>query len=244
MKHIDFKELYSNENTFHSYQDLKNAQSYSDIVLSEVSLPRDPLILDCASGAGFEAEDLKVKFGGKIIELDISTNGRSGKDNQKFVQADINALPFPNNRFDFVHIKDALIHCEPDNFFSETSRVLKPGGQLLVVVNCVPENRPNRKYFTVISDGKILSEADFSDLNDFLKRASIAKMVYKQMGYNFVEISPPYFANRASVYKEKAKQFGLDTITLPTITWQPRPGESNWGDFKRNIFLFKKSVLQ
>ncbi len=239
-----FKELYSNTNTFHSYQDVKEAKSYSDIVLSEVRLPSDPLILDCASGVGFEAEDLRAKFRGKVIELDISTNGRSGKDNQKFVQADINALPFPNNQFDFVHIKDALIHCEPDNFFSEASRVLKPGGQLLVVVNCVPENGPNRKYFTVISDGKILSEAGFSDLNDFIKRSSIAKNVYKQTGYNSVEISPPYFAYRASVYKEKAKQFGLETIPFSTIIWHPSSGESNWGNFKRNIFLFKKSVVQ
>lgn len=67
-------------------------------------------------------------------------NTSAGIDGRKFV------FPFENQMFDFAFYTSVFTHMMPDeveNYFNETSRVLKPGGKCLMtffIVNCVSEN--------------------------------------------------------------------------------------------------------
>ena len=50
-----------------------------------------------------------------------------------FIEADINALPFHDNSFDAVISHTVQEHVEPDKFYGEQYRILKPGGICLVL---------------------------------------------------------------------------------------------------------------
>ena len=51
----------------------------------------------------------------------------------EFVEADINALPFDSGSFDATISHSVQEHVEPDKFFGEQYRILKPGGVCLIL---------------------------------------------------------------------------------------------------------------
>jgi len=101
-------------------------------------------VLDLGSGIGICVGRL-TELGFKAVGCDISSmllnvahkNCLShGISNPMFVQWDGDALPFQSNRFDRVIANAVLHHVIEENtvksFFSETNRVLKPQGHLII----------------------------------------------------------------------------------------------------------------
>lgn len=103
-------------------------------------------VLDIAGGTG----DLTRKFSslvgpsGEVVLADINDSMlKVGRDrlldkgvagNVQFVQADAEALPFPDNHFDVVTIAFGLRNVtRKENALRSMLRVLKPGGRLLVL---------------------------------------------------------------------------------------------------------------
>ena len=103
-------------------------------------------ILDIAGGTG----DLAAKFskivgrGGQVILADINNSmlnvgrdkltDRGIVDNIQYVQANAECLPFPDNYFDCITIAFGLRNVtDKDQALRSMYRVLKPGGQLLVL---------------------------------------------------------------------------------------------------------------
>lgn len=110
-------------------------------------------VLDIAGGTG----DLTRKFSslvgpsGEVVLADINDSMlKVGRDrlldkgvagNVQFVQADAEALPFPNNHFDVVTIAFGLRNVtRKENALRSMLRVLKPGGRLLVLEFSKPGN--------------------------------------------------------------------------------------------------------
>ncbi|MDG9669857.1 bifunctional demethylmenaquinone methyltransferase/2-methoxy-6-polyprenyl-1,4-benzoquinol methylase UbiE [Hahella sp. CR1] len=110
-------------------------------------------VLDIAGGTG----DLTKKFSrlvgpsGKVVLADINASmlqvGRNQLldhgygDNIEFVQANAEALPFPDNSFDCVSIAFGLRNVtDKDQALREMQRVLRPGGRLLVLEFSKPTN--------------------------------------------------------------------------------------------------------
>ena len=110
-------------------------------------------VLDIAGGTG----DLAAKFSrlvgesGSVVLADINESMlRVGRDklidhgvqgNLEYVQADAQALPFPDNHFDCVSIAFGLRNVtDKDLALREMLRVLKPGGRLLVLEFSKPGN--------------------------------------------------------------------------------------------------------
>ena len=110
-------------------------------------------VLDIAGGTG----DLAARFAdivgrdGRVVLADINDSmllvgrdklldtGRLG--NIEFVQADAQALPFPDESFDCVTIAFGLRNVtDKDAALRAMHRVLKPGGRLLVLEFSKPEN--------------------------------------------------------------------------------------------------------
>ncbi|MBK5215915.1 MAG: class I SAM-dependent methyltransferase [Candidatus Pacebacteria bacterium] len=103
-------------------------------------LPKDSLILDIGSGRGLFAKKL-VEAGYRVIGLDFEPNiikktnedvihwGLEGK--LKFVEGDALDIPFTDNSFDGVcdfGLMENLYNDDWEQYASEISRVLKPGG--------------------------------------------------------------------------------------------------------------------
>jgi demethylmenaquinone methyltransferase/2-methoxy-6-polyprenyl-1,4-benzoquinol methylase len=119
---------------------------WKQITLQQSGVRRGARVLDIAGGTG----DLTAKFAdlvgptGQVVLADINASmlnigrdrltdkGRVG--NIDYVQANAEALPFPNNSFDVITIAFGLRNVTDKNkALHSMLRVLKPGGQLLVL---------------------------------------------------------------------------------------------------------------
>jgi ubiquinone/menaquinone biosynthesis C-methylase UbiE len=102
-------------------------------------------ILDAGCGYGFHAVRL-ARLGLQVTGLDISevTLDEARKridqeglsDRIELLRADLLALPYPDNSFDFVNCWGVLMHIpEPEHALAELLRVLRPGGRLAMSEN-------------------------------------------------------------------------------------------------------------
>jgi demethylmenaquinone methyltransferase/2-methoxy-6-polyprenyl-1,4-benzoquinol methylase len=101
-------------------------------------------ILDCATGTGDVAITFqkKLKGSGQITGIDFCAEMLSYAPQKalklklpiNFKVADVTQLPFPDNEFDVVSISFGIRNVEnPVLGIKEMSRVLKPGGRLLIL---------------------------------------------------------------------------------------------------------------
>lgn len=121
-------------------------------------------VLDIAGGTG----DLTAKFSrlvgptGRVTLADINLSMlKVGRDklrdrglvsNIDYVQADAEALPFPDNHFDVVTMAFGLRNVtEKQNALNSIFRVLKPGGRLLVLEFSKPTSEELSKLYDMYS---------------------------------------------------------------------------------------------
>jgi ubiquinone/menaquinone biosynthesis C-methylase UbiE len=133
-----------------------HARGYDLDRLVEIARPQaDWQVLDIATGGGHTA----LKFAPhvhQVIATDISTKMLSaaekfirdrGVTNVAFEPADSEDLPFEDRSFDLVTCRIAPHHFpDPARFVREGSRVLKPGGTLLVQDHVLPEDEAAARY--------------------------------------------------------------------------------------------------
>ncbi|MGL4205198.1 MAG: bifunctional demethylmenaquinone methyltransferase/2-methoxy-6-polyprenyl-1,4-benzoquinol methylase UbiE [Aeromonadaceae bacterium] len=121
-------------------------------------------VLDLAGGTG----DLTAKFSrlvgenGEVVLADINDSmlkvGREKLRNQglvgniRYVQANAEALPFPDNHFDLITIGFGLRNVtHKEKALASMFRVLKPGGRLLVLEFSKPTNEMMTKLYDLYS---------------------------------------------------------------------------------------------
>ncbi len=121
-----------------------------DSIIQYLNIPNRSKGLDAACGIGFITKILALHVGknGKVSGLDFSKKliDYAKQNNQiknvKFVEADINALPFNDDSFDWIWSMDSVwpgpeaFGCpaeEPSAIINEFYRVLKPGGSLFLL---------------------------------------------------------------------------------------------------------------
>ncbi|MDW5501415.1 bifunctional demethylmenaquinone methyltransferase/2-methoxy-6-polyprenyl-1,4-benzoquinol methylase UbiE [Pseudomonas lundensis] len=125
---------------------------------------RGQKVLDLAGGTG----DLAAKFSrmvgeqGQVVLADINDSMlKMGREklrdrgivgNINYVQANAEALPFPDNYFDCITISFGLRNVtDKDKALRSMFRVLKPGGRLLVLEFSKPLLAPLRKAYDAYS---------------------------------------------------------------------------------------------
>jgi SAM-dependent methyltransferase len=139
------------------------------------SLKEGEVVLDLGSGAGLDAFLASPRVGktGKVIGIDITEEmlekarenaKKGGYTNVEFKKGDIENLPVEDNSIDVI-ISNCVINLAPDKekVFSETYRVLKRGGRLMVsdtvLINPLPEDLKNDKdLLTGCVSGAILKQ--------------------------------------------------------------------------------------
>lgn len=144
-------ENFSNKNRKYSFR----VSKYHDDYLSEFKyLPKGSSVLEIGCGGGIESLRLS-ELGMKIYVSDISVGmvkkAKSVLTNSSeinvinFLVCDAEELPFGDNSVDSILIVASLHHLpNPDIFFLEARRVLKPNG--LLVIGFEPNRWP---YYTV-----------------------------------------------------------------------------------------------
>ena len=105
----------------------------------------DDVILDagCGSGRVFQHRQAgNVRPGvGRIVGIDVTDEPRENENLTDATKGDLRALPFRDNQIDMAivsHVAEHLV--DPEAVFAELSRVLKPGGRLLLLT-------PNRWHY-------------------------------------------------------------------------------------------------
>ena len=102
-------------------------------------------VLDLCCGTGDLTRQL-TKAGGELFSLDFSFNMlkkgvEKGWLRGENISADAGKLPFKNDTFDFLTIAFGIRNIpDVDVFLSESLRVLKPGGKLLILELTRPDN--------------------------------------------------------------------------------------------------------
>jgi SAM-dependent methyltransferase len=94
----------------------------------------DEWLLDAGCGDGGVARLLRERVH-QVTAIDVEQSPAwRDEPGLSFRVADAEALPFADSSFDLVHSKDSLHHMDaPERALAEYRRVLKPGGNVLIV---------------------------------------------------------------------------------------------------------------
>lgn len=124
-------------------------------------------VLDLACGTGIISEALAETVApAQVVGCDLSPQllaqaSQRCQDNLRFVQADVYALPFEDNSFDFVYARFLFQHLDvPEAAAASIHRVLAPGGIACLVdvddqwLMVHPEPRVWKPFLSAAADGQ------------------------------------------------------------------------------------------
>jgi SAM-dependent methyltransferase len=122
------------------------------LTLDALDISRGDRALDVGCGPGNYTRDLaSASESGPVVGIDASeamvaaAAKRGGAANLTYFRADAAALPFRDGAFDAA-CSVGVIHMveEPEAAIGEMTRVLAPGGRLVIMASCTPPGRPRR----------------------------------------------------------------------------------------------------
>ncbi len=116
-------------------------------------LPADASILELGAGTGvnFQYYPNCLRAVSSEISLKMLEIAKTKTDRNLLVQADAQSLPFDENEFDAALA--TLVFCsipKPEKAFAELTRVIKPGGRLILLEHVRPPN-PFGHLFDLVS---------------------------------------------------------------------------------------------
>lgn len=169
--------------------------------LDFISVIPDSVVLDIGCGGGEAIQQLTLRAtNGKIYGIDHSdsmvnlakkTNrAEIAKNRIKIKQASVSRLPFSSGTFDFVTALETIQfwpNLAAD--LQEVSRVLKPGGEFLIVNRYPPENSRYVEFLQIKSSRAYqewLTAAEFTDISvDAISRPGWIVVCAKKQHENF-----------------------------------------------------------
>lgn len=168
-------------------------------VASACGVDASSLVLDVGSGRGNHSCALTQRFGCAVVGLDVAPihveQGRSRavqegvSDRVSFVQGDIEALPFEDERFDFLWSRDMLMHVPAlPRALVECARVLKPEGAMLVYTTVATGRmEPKEAAWLYASFGLVPESMDDSAVEAAFQAAGFQMHSKEQLGSELME---------------------------------------------------------
>ena len=129
-----------------------SGQWYRKDALRRAGLRRGMRVLDVASGTGPTARAIRDVVGDESLITCLEPSAGMLAESKKtlgctHIQATAEAMPVPDQAFDFLTMGFALRHVDDlAGAFKEYRRVLKPGGKALILELTLPENRVARFF--------------------------------------------------------------------------------------------------
>ena len=157
------------------------------------------LVLDVGSGRGNHSCALAQRFGCAVVGLDVTQfhveQGQARavqegvSDQVSFVQGDIAALPFEDERFDFLWSRDMLMHVPAlPQALAECARVLKPAGSMLVYTTVATERmEPKEAAWLYASFGLLPESMDESAVEAAFRAAGFQMHSKEPLGSELME---------------------------------------------------------
>ncbi|QLA17494.1 methyltransferase domain-containing protein [Desulfolutivibrio sulfoxidireducens] len=204
---------------------LDQAGGLAGLLHHDTAYPPGARVLEAGCGVGAQTVILAAKSpGADIVSVDISPESLdrareairgAGIENVRFEQADVTALPFPDDSFDHIFVCFVLEHLpDPQRALAELKRVLVPGGTITAIEgdhgSCYfhPETPAGRAAW----NGLVASQARLG--GDSL----IGRRVYPLLagaGFTDVEVSPRHVYSDGS-RPEVAEAF-VRKIIVPMV---------------------------
>lgn len=210
----------------HQEKDRYAIQLYHHVASKKDLRGKSILEVGCGRGGGLDfiktqlspSQVTGLDLNHKAIEFCLDFHCQK---NARFVQGDAQSLPFEDNAFDVIlNVESSHRYPQPQSFFNEVYRVLKPGGNFLFT-----DFRPNDSVESLESQFKI-SQLNLEEKND------ISWKVLKAL-----DLAAPQreiLINRLAprVFKGLAKKFAAT------------PGTPTYEKFKSGQFLYLTYVLR
>lgn len=234
MNRIEALDRYSFSSRSHNIEERESVpKSYEEFVLGpfieRIKARKNPIVLDLASGMG-KASAIIESAGIKTVRSDISIKAlkisrRTG------VRAIFDGLPFRSKSFDAIHFKDGLVHAENRiDLFENLFRILKPGGELLIISAEYDIFRP---FFRIHYKKGGSYDKSFGNENDYIEE--LRKMKRKGQTKNR-KIDPPYYPLRKVYITNELTRAGFQTNSVSS--WKPHAGEKDWYSFLVSRYVF------
>jgi len=157
------------------------------------------LVLDVGSGRGNHSCALAQRFGCTVVGLDVAQfhveQGRARavqegvSDRVSFVQGDIAALPFEDERFDFLWSRDMLMHVTAlPAALAECARVLKSAGYMLLYTTVATGRmEPKEAAWLYASFGLVPESMDQGAVEAAFQAAGFQMHSKEQLGSELME---------------------------------------------------------
>ncbi len=162
----------------------------------------DDVVLDAGCGSGRVFRHRQAGNVGRIVGIDVTDEPRENENLTDAAKGDLGKLPFRDDQFDIAIVSHVAEHLtDPEAVFGELSRVLKPGGRLLLLT-------PNRWHYV--------------PLGARLLPLRLHVLFNNWRGVDTRDIFPTaYRANTAGRLRQLSESAGMDVESLEQSETEP-----------------------
>jgi len=208
-------------------------------------------VLDIGCGTGGSAFFMAREYGVQVLGLDLSQNMLDIANQHKssmesnvqnsvsFRYLDATLASFPENHFDVVYSRDAIMHiADKPLLYNKVFTWLKPGGKLLVSEYVHGKNHPNhtQEYIDYIDDRgyQLLTVTAYATM---LTKAGFSKVEGVDLTQKFIQVLKDEMLRFTPTKESFVKEFSLQDFNDLVEGWDIKvvrceAGEQGWALFK------------
>jgi len=234
----------------HTFVSTGGLTTTKDIV-DPIGLKPGMKVLDIGCGTGGSAFYMARNFGCEVLGVDLSDNmlavayehkatmPENVKNLVSFRYLDATMASFPENYFDVVYSRDAIMHiADKEQLYTKVFDWLKPGGQVVVSEYAHGRNYPNftTEYVDYIKD-RGYQLVTVQEYGNVLRRCGFKRVEDIDKTDYFISILKLEMEKFKKIKDKFIKDFSLQDYKELTEGWDIKvkrctKGEQGWGWFK------------
>ncbi|ESO87855.1 hypothetical protein LOTGIDRAFT_219756 [Lottia gigantea] len=206
-------------------------------------------VLDVGGGIGGSAFYMVQNYGVKVVSIDLSSNMTSigyeraeelgiPPDHVVFEIADATKRDYPDNSFDAIYSRDAILHIkEKLELFQRFYKWLKPGGKILISDYCCKEGDHSEEFKAYVKQRgyNLLNPSQYGKV---LEKAGLVNVKAEDKTVLFGEILRSELERTLSIKDEFIEEFGEKNYNDIVEGWTDKvkrvgkgDGDQRWGLF-------------